>query len=142
MNKEILMIICMGTGVILFPLGGTGFKWARRFVLPVILGVVALLGGFAWYLCLGYAVAQAVTLCLPYGERTPYWLKAVVFASYALPSLLFGFTIWQIFLALGCFALFALSNWDKTAKSFPWKIVEGFYGMLLGVTIAVLISQY
>ena len=141
MNKEIVSIICMGSGVILFALGGTGFKWARRFLLPAVLSGMALLSGFAWQACLGYAFAQSVTLSLPYGERTPYWLKAVVFASYALPSLFFGFTIWQIFLAIGCFGLFVLSNLDKTAKSFPWKIAESAYGFLLGAVISALILQ-
>ena len=37
MNTEWLMIACMGGGGILFAVGGTGFKWARRFVLPVLL---------------------------------------------------------------------------------------------------------
>lgn len=139
--SEWLMMACMGSGTILFPLGGTGFKWARRFLLPAILAGLALFHGFAWYLCLGYAVSQAVTLCLPYGERTPYWLKAVVFSLYALPSLCFGFTIWQIFLAIGCFGLFVFSNWNKSASSFPWKICEAGMGFLLGATIAALISN-
>jgi hypothetical protein len=140
MNSEIAMIICMTSGVGLFALGGFRWKWMRRFLFPGILGLMAFLSGFPVLLCVGYAVAQAITLCLPYGERTPYALKAVVFASYALPSLLFGFTIWQIFLALGCFGLFVLSNWDKSAKSFPWKICEAGMGGLLGATIAALIS--
>lgn len=141
MNNEFLMIGCMGSGTMLFPLGGTGFKWARRFVLPAILGLLAFFNGFVWWSCIAYAVAQAVTLCLPYGERTPYWIKALVFTSYALPSFLFGFCVWQIFLVLGCFGLFALSNWDKSASSFPWKICEAGMGFLLGATISALISQ-
>jgi len=141
MNAEIISIICMGSGVILFALGGTGFKWARRFLLPAILAGMALLSGFAWWACLGYAVAQAVTLCLPYGERTPYPVKGLVFASYALPSLFFGFTAWQIILGAGCFGFFIMSNWDKTARSFPWKICEAGMGFLLGATISALILQ-
>lgn len=141
MSKEIIMIVCMGSGVILFALGGTGFKWARRFLLPAILAGMALLNGFALWACVGYAVTQSVTLCLPYGSRTPYALKAVVFISYALPSFFFGFTIWQIFLATGCFGLFVFSNWDKSASSFPWKIAEAGMGFLLGTTIAALIAQ-
>ena len=140
-NKEFLMIGCMGAGAILFPLGGTGFKWARRFVLPAILGFMALLAGFAWWSCAVYAVAQAITLCLPYGERTPYTVKALVYISYALPSFLFGFTIWQVLLSVGCFLLFVLSNWDKTTRSFRWKVCEGSFGFLLGATIAALIAQ-
>lgn len=141
MNKEMLAIVCMGSGVTLFALGGTGFKWARRFLLPAILAGMALLSGFSWQSCLGYGLAQAITLCLPYGERTPYWLKAVVFISYSLPSIFFGFTFWQIFLVAGCFGLFVLSNWDKSASSFPWKICEAGIGFLLGATISALILK-
>ena len=141
MSKEFLMIACMGAGVVLFPLGGTGFKWARRFVLPMVLGLLAWANGFPVWACAVFIVGQAFTLCLPYGERTPYWLKAFVFASYAMPSMCFGFTVWQIFLAAGCFGLFVLSNWDKTASSFRWKVCEGAYGFLLGATIAALIGQ-
>lgn len=135
------MIVCMTSGVLLFALGGWKWKWMRRFLLPGILGIMAFISGFPVILCVAYAVAQAITLCLPYGERTPYWIKALVFTSYALPSFLFGFCVWQIFLVLGCFGLFALSNWDKSASSFPWKICEAGMGFLLGATISALISQ-
>jgi len=142
MNSEMSMIVCMGSGVILFALGGTGYKWMRRFVLPAILALMCLIQGFGWQVCLGYACLQSLTLCLPYGSRTPYWVKALVFISYALPSMLLGFTIWQIFLAIGCFGLFVLSNWDKSAESFPWKICEAGMGGLLGATISALISNH
>ena len=131
----------MGLGGICFAVGGTGIKYVRRFILPALLALIALLSGFAWQACLGYAVAQSVTLCLPYGSKTPYWLKFLVFMSYALPSLLLGFTYWQIILPLVCFGAFALSNWKVTAETFAWKIVEFVIGTILGTTIASLISK-
>jgi len=43
-SNEILMIACMGTGGILFAIGGTGYKWARRYVMPILLTVFLWLG--------------------------------------------------------------------------------------------------
>ena len=34
---EMIYIVMMGLSVMLFALGGTGFKWARRFLLPGLL---------------------------------------------------------------------------------------------------------
>ena len=141
-GTELWMIVCMLLGGGLFALGGTGFKWARRFVLPALLAIIAAINGFAWLTCVGYAITQSVTFCLPYGERTPYPVKFLVFCSYALPSLFFGFTWWQPILALGCFLLFVLSNWKPTAQTFLWKIVEFLFGSLVGITIASLIAKH
>ena len=52
MNKELLQIIAMTSGGLLGALGGYRWKWMRRYLLPVVLGLVALLGGFAWWRCL------------------------------------------------------------------------------------------
>ena len=138
---EWLMILCMGFGGTLFAIGGTGFKWARRFLLPVLLGGVALISGFPWYLVAGYVLTQIVTLCLPYGERTPYPVKALVFVSYVLPSFFLGFTYWQIITPIVCFGCFCLSNWKPTAQTFVWKICEFIMGSCISITVASLISQ-
>jgi hypothetical protein len=138
--NEWLMIACMGFGGVLFAAGGTGYKWLRRFVLPILLGGIAVFSGILWYLCLGYALTQAITLCLPYGERTPYWLKALVFISYALPSLFFGFSYWQLILPVVCFGCFCLSNWKPTANTFFWKACEFIMGATIGTLVASVIK--
>jgi hypothetical protein len=138
---EYWMIAAMGLGGICFAIGGTGWKPARRFLLPIILGFVALFNGFSWQMCLGYALTQSIVLCLPYGERTPYWAKFLVFLSYPLPSLFFGFTWWQPITAVVCFGCFCFSNWKPTAQTFFWKACEFIMGASIGITVAALIAQ-
>ena len=139
MNREYLMIASMGLGGILFAIGGTGFKPARRFILPVALGVIALLGGIIWWktiiLCLGLIIA----FCLPYGSKTPWWLRCIVACTFVLPTLILGFTIWQIITPVAFIGMFLLSNWKFSANEFAWKIVEFLTGALVGVTVAQLI---
>lgn len=140
MNKEWLMISAMGLGGILGAVGGTGFKPARRFILPVCLGVIALLGGAIWWkaivLCLGLMVA----FCLPYGSKTPLWLKCIVACTFTLPTLILGYTIWQIITPVAFIGMFLLSNWKFSANEFAWKIVEFITFALVGVTVAQLIK--
>ena len=142
MNPEWLMIAAMVCGGAMFAIGGTGPKWVRRYLLPAALAGIALWGGFIWWACLGYAVTQCVTFCLPYGDRTPYWLKFIVFMSFAAPSLFFGFTWWQPVCGLVCFGTFCLSNWKVTANIFVWKICEFIIGASIGITVASLIAQH
>ena len=102
------MIAAMGSGGILFALGGTGFKWARRFVLPAALGTIAFFGGIIWWRCLAYWFTQTGTLHLGYGEKLPYWRKAATAVAYTLPSLFLGFTFWQIVFPAVFLVLFKL----------------------------------
>ena len=140
MNREILMILSMGLGGILFALGGTGFKPARRFILPLAFGAIALVSGFPWLSCLILCFGLMIAFCLPYGSKTPYWLKFLVGCSFVLPTLVLGFTIWQIITPVAFIIMFKLSNWKPTANEFVWKIVEFLTGTLIGVTIAQLIK--
>lgn len=136
MNVEWLQIACMGLGGVLFAAGGTGFKWMRRFLLPVLLAGIALISGVPAWSCLGLAFGLIVVLCLPYGSGTPYWLKLLVFMAYPLPSLFIGFTWWQPICAIVCFGCFCLSNWKPTAETFFWKCVEFILGLMIGLTVA------
>lgn len=135
MNKEILMMIAMTISPLLWMLGGWHWKWLRRFLLPVCLGIL-LLSVWHWGLVLLWTITQMTTFTLPYGEKTPYWLKTVVGCTYVIPSLLFGFTIWQIVLPVVFIVTFILSNWKPTKRDFAWKICEGTTGFLIGVIVA------
>lgn len=137
--KEWLMIASMGLSGTLFAIGGTGFKPARRFILPFILGLIAFLGGVLWWKCLIVWGGLTGAFCLPYGSKTPYWLKFLVGITFILPTLALGFTIWQIITPIAFILMFFLSNWKNTANEFTWKIVEFLTGTLIGVTIARLI---
>lgn len=140
MNREYLMILSMGICGVLFALGGTGFKWARRFVMPFILAVIALFCTIVWWKCLAMAFLMAGALCLPYGERTPYWGKFLVGCAFVAPTLFLGFTWWQVITPIAFIIMFKLSNISATNKVFLWKIVEFLTGVLIGATFASLIG--
>lgn len=138
---EWLMIVAMGSAGILGAVGGTGFKWARRFVLPAILGLVAYKAGFKKWRCAVLAVGLAVAFCLPYGERTPWVVKAVVACCYTLPTLVLGLSIWQLITPAVFMLLFWLSNVPATAAMFPWKICEFLIFTMVGTTVAHIVAK-
>ena len=136
MNKEILMIICMGAGGILGAIGGLCWKPARRFVLPLVWLACLLLAGHAIIPSILACVTLSAAFCLPYGQSTPWWLKSLVGDSYAACTLFLGFTPWQIVLAVAFIGLFWLSN--KT-KWVPWKVWEFIVFSGVGVIISILL---
>ena len=139
MDKELLMIIAMGSGGILGALGGYRWKWLRRFVLPGILGSIALIAGNPALQCLYMTIGLIIAFCLPYGERTPYPVKFLVGCAFVAPTLFLGFSIWQIITPVAFIVMFKLSNMTKWAGSFSWKIVEFITFALVGITVANLI---
>ena len=148
MNGELYIIACGVLGALLFVLGGTeipffkrGFKWLRREVLPVCWGMLAYSAGFEWWQCLGLAVSFDIVFRLPYGDRTPVWLKAVVFCAMPFASLWLGFNAWQVITGVVCFCLWALSNWKPAAKIMDWASVCLLMGALFGITVGKLIAQ-
>lgn len=129
--NEWIQILVLAASVVCFAIGGTGHKWVRRYVLPIFLGVIGAMLT-SWWQGSGYAICLCAVLCAGYGERTPYWMKFLVFCGYGLVSLWFGFTLWCVLTPFVCISLFALSNWKYTAKYLSWKIVEMAFGFLIG----------
>ena len=69
---EWLIIALMVINVALFAIGGTGYKWAKRIVSPIInAGLVYLLGVVLWK-CVVLAGLLAIATSLAYGDRTPW----------------------------------------------------------------------
>ena len=132
---ELLMIAGMTLSVLLFSLGGTGFKWMRRFLMPSLMGIILILMGVNIYLSITSCVALMIVMCLGYGDSTPWWLKCIVALSYAIPSLIIGFSWWAFILPPAFLAMFFLSNWTPTQTSFTWKIVEGATGFLIAASM-------
>jgi hypothetical protein len=124
-----------------FAIGGTGPKWVRRYLLPVLLGFIALISGVLWWKCLGMSLCLIGALSMGYGERTPYWMKFLVFCSYFASTAWLGFTPWQIMGPFLIFGLFFFSNLKNTAYVFFWKACEFIMGSLIGITVAALIAK-
>ena len=134
--REYLQIACMAAGGILGAIGGTGFKPARRYILPFVLGGLAFWAGMDWWRCLILWAGLTGAFCLGYGEQKSYLIKFLVGCAYVVPTLALGFTLWQIITPLVFISMFGLSNWGKTSSSFKWKIVEFLTFTLVGATVA------
>ena len=148
MNGELYIIFCATLGCLLFALGGTeipafktGFKWLRREVLPASWGILAYSSGIEWWRCLIMAVLFDIAFRLPYGDRTPKWLKSVVFIAMPLPSLLLGFNEWQLLSGILCLSMWALSNWKPTERIFEWVVSCLIIGFFIGITVGKLIAE-
>jgi hypothetical protein len=140
-DKELLSILAYSLSPLFYGLGGWKCKFLRREILPITLGTLLFLAGYPLWKCLVYMPLQDGVFRLPYGDKTPYWLKALIGITYSLPSLLFGFTVWQAVLPAVFIVYFILSNWKVTAQEFSWKICEGTVGFQLGIIVARLILK-
>lgn len=140
---EWYFIAIIATWTILFPAGGTelpatkkGYKWLRRYFAPALtLPLLLLIGDVAWWrvvLCCGLT-AGAMTL--PYGKNSTWLERTFTAVCMPLPTLFLGFSWWLPIFPIIFLALFALSNWKVTAKSFPWVVVCAIYGALIGACI-------
>jgi len=146
--NEWIQIAVLVWCVFLFPAGGTdipkigGQKWLRRILMSIGLGVLAGLLT-TWWQGVGYALTLFGVLSCPYGSKTPYWLKALVFTGYGATSLWFGYSWWLLITPILCLGLFFFSNLKLTAKSFPWKICEGAMGFLVAAAyIAAILNKW
>lgn len=137
MSAEYALIILPPLCWVLFALGGTGFKWLRRFVLPGVLGLAGFIYGKEILACLSVLALSCLVLCLSYGEGKSWLYRAVIAVSYSAVLLPYGFTAWNIIFPIVFFGLFWLSNQKWAEKIVVWKIVEGTAGLLMGLTTAM-----
>lgn len=140
MNTEMLaLILIIGSGI-LFRLGGMGLppfkKGWRRFILPLFLGIMGCIAIGLKIELLYALIGSAISFSLPYGSKTPYWLKCIVASTFTLPILFIGFTIWIIIVPVLFIALFLLSNNKISANEFGWAIVEILTGTGIGIAWA------
>ena len=132
------MIGCMAVGGVLFAVGGTGFRWMRRYLMPVLFGVITTLCGHPVLRCAAMSALMSIALHMGYGDKVPYWRKLLTAALWVAPVLIVGFAAFAFTLLtpLLFVTLFALSNWKPTSAIFRWKIVEFITGVMIGVTVA------
>lgn len=145
--NEWLMILTMAVGGVLFAAGGTaipkigGQKWLRRFLLAVALGLLSYFAGVIWWRDIGLSVGLCIAFHLPYGSKSPYWIKTITAICFVLPTMFLGFSAWQAFTPAAFLGMFWLSNNPHTSRLFPWVIVEFLTGVYVAVTIVQLIQQ-
>lgn len=148
--SELMMIWTLIASLSLFALGGTeipkfgrGFKVFRRFVLPILLGVIAYLSHVSWWQAVLYSLGLCLALHMGYGDRAAYWKKVLIFCAYSGVSLCIGFSWWVVITPVLLTLLFIGSNWKPTASSIYWKSWEGLAGFLIAASlIAALQNRY
>jgi hypothetical protein len=138
---EWLMIASMGASGICFAIGGTGFRFVRFAIMPLILGLICFFAHVLWWHCLGMALCLGAVLTFGDGEKVPYWRKILVYTGCSLSTIWIGLSWWQVFLVPLSLLLYVLSNWKLTASIFPWKICEFGKGFLIGAIIAQILSR-
>jgi hypothetical protein len=135
--SEWLLMAAMGGGGALWAIGGTGYKWARRLVLPLYLAGIALLSHVLWWKATLACLLSILAFSLGYGEGKTYLYRFAVGIGFVVPTMIIHWSLWQAIVPVVWITLFALSNWPPTERQFPWKIVE--YGTGCIVSIAWLI---
>jgi len=146
-------IITAPIAAAMFAIGGTGFKWIRRFVLPGFLLIMAIISGIlaSQYSILWKAAITCSILvgmfCIGYGDGLPKnpilrWLiRAAILAFYFVPMLIMGFTWWIVICPIVLWVYFFLSNLKGTAQTFIWKGWELLAGGAVGFTFADIIAR-
>lgn len=130
-------ILLLTSGPLLWMLGGAVWKPWRRFVWPAVVGAVLAATGHPWAPVALVAASLAAVNHLGYGDRTPWWGRALVFASYGLPS---GWLLWwgPLVLAPLLAALLLLLMWaSRRVNAVQWKIWEAAAGLLQAASIIV-----
>lgn len=140
-EQEIISIVMMGLGAILWPLGGFRWKGFRRIVLPIVSCVCLYLYPLSAWQSLASSLLLFIATTLPYGDRTPWIIpnkhgsKLITALAYILPSLVIGLTWWQMITPVAFLTTFLLSNFRSTEKDFSWKLVEGLIGFCVTATL-------
>jgi hypothetical protein len=149
LNKEIWMVLLPAFGWLLFALGGTqisdkiaGQKWTQRFLLPAIFALCIFLARYVWWQYISVAMLACLMFHLGYGSKTSWKIRLLVFTGYGLISAPIGLSFWNLITSMACAVMFLLSNTKFTAKIFVWKIVEGFFGLLIAIQISYIMAGY
>jgi hypothetical protein len=143
-------MVCGITGL-LSQIGGTWWKGARRFIIPLLMGATAwMFMGWSWWI-LAMVLTQWGAYSMPvtaFGDSIPgdwrnwFWLPCWGLLLCASPIWLGKEVILHataLGLLIGLFV--ALSNIKATAKIFQWKMVELFEGIFPAMVLCYLITK-
>lgn len=149
LNPELWLVLIPAFSWLLFALGGTqisdtikGKKWLRRFVLSFLFGLCLFLAHCALWQWLSVAIVACAMFHLGYGSKTSWTMRLLTFAGYGLISAPLGLSWWNLITSVGCAVMFLLSNTKITSAIVVWKVCEGFFGAVIGVSIAYLLAGY
>jgi len=130
----------------LFAIGGTGYKWARRFILPLFLAGICAINGVSWWQYLLYGGLSVAAFCLPYGSGIEKWgkvwewvLRFLVLCSFFAPMLFVGFSWWIVVSPCILYLMFWISRAKWGEQFVVWKIWELTAGFLIGITLGGLL---
>jgi len=105
-----------------------GYKWLRRFLLPIGLFIFLIVLGAIWWKALIACVGLSAALHL--GYQSSLIKYALCGLAYGLPALIFGFQ-WTIFLPAAFHTLFgSISLRDN---NFKWSYIAILEGISIGV---------
>lgn len=147
LNKELWLVIVPAYSWFLFAFGGTqisdkieGQKWLRRFILPLLWALSIFMAGFALWQAILVMLLGIGILHLGYGSKTSWTIRLLVFLGYALISAPIGLSWWNPITFFGCILMFLGSN-SLFSATLVWKIVEGFFGLLIGIQISYCLAR-
>lgn len=138
MDKEWIMIGVIGLSPICYMIGGTGFKWVRRFVLPLILGVSALILSENLFRGLGVWLLATGAFHLGYGENTPVFMRALTLLAHGLclVPLIVGLNAILMFIPP---LAFGGGYWLSRKFNFvTWKVIEAIAGGSIACSLVVM----
>ena len=124
---------------VLFAIGGTGFKFCRRFIMPVILAGGAFLLGISWWKCF-FALFLIIGAChLGYGELHPLWRKVLTVLALGLCLLPLASGINGL-LTLITPIVFGIGYYlSRKINWITWKLIELSAGFSMGVVVVLLV---
>ncbi len=136
MNEWIIIaVVTMTTAC--FATGGTGYKWVRRYLMPILLGVAMFFLGAIWWKILIAMPCLMGLMTLGYGDSVPepdkWILRALIFMGYFLPVILFSWQLGLIFSIVGGLTL-TFVMYQSQKGWVTWKLWELLAGFLIGFT--------
>lgn len=138
MNPEWVIIGLVSLSTILYAVGGTGLKMARRFILPLILGLGCLFLGVTWWRALGVTCLAIGCFCLPYGQESSLFTKGLTSLAHGL-CLAPLITGPNAFLMIIPIWVFIVNLWlSNRLQWWTHKIFELSNGFFIAVTLVLM----
>ena len=139
---ELQIGVLLVSGVVCWMLGGSGFKFVRRFLWPVLCAGLLWWAGTHLLESLLTGLGLIIACSLHYGDRTPWPVKVVVFLALPMPALVVNLWVWPFCVLFGVL-ITGIAWLSHRYNFFTHKIFEAHAGLLQAgcIVIARLIPQ-